>query len=74
MMKLPLLLVMIAPTFAAEESRFALWTPAAIQQREQVLMKSVAHVSSWFAEHEAMPAVHAIERADGEDYAVRHRA
>jgi len=42
MMRLPLLLVLIAPSFAAEESRFAMWTPAAIQQREEVLKKSVA--------------------------------
>ena len=42
MIRLPLLLLLIAPSFAAEESSFALWTPAAIQQREEVLMKSIA--------------------------------
>jgi mannose-6-phosphate isomerase-like protein (cupin superfamily) len=42
MMRLPLLLLLIAPSFAAEESSFALWTPAAIQQREEMLMKSIA--------------------------------
>jgi len=42
MTRLPLLLLLIAPTFAAEESSFALWTPSAIGQREAVLMKSVA--------------------------------
>jgi hypothetical protein len=36
------LLLLIAPSFAAEESSFALWTPAAIQQREEMLMKSIA--------------------------------
>jgi hypothetical protein len=34
--------LLIAPSFAAEESSFALWTPAAIQQREEMLMKSIA--------------------------------
>jgi mannose-6-phosphate isomerase-like protein (cupin superfamily) len=42
MMKLAMLFLLIAPTFAAEESRFAMWTPATIQQREEVLKKSVA--------------------------------
>jgi hypothetical protein len=42
MMRLPLLLLLIAPSFAAQESKFALWTSAAIQQREEVLKKSVA--------------------------------
>jgi mannose-6-phosphate isomerase-like protein (cupin superfamily) len=42
MMRLSLLLLLIAPSFAAEESRFAMWTPAEIQQREDVLKKSVA--------------------------------
>jgi hypothetical protein len=42
MMRLPLLLLLIAPSFGAEESSFALWTPAAIQQREEMLMKSIA--------------------------------
>ena len=42
MMRLPLLLLLIATSFAAEESHFAMWTPAAIQQREDVLKKSVA--------------------------------
>ena len=41
MTKLPLLLLLIAPSFAAVESRFALWTSAAIQQREDVLETSV---------------------------------
>jgi mannose-6-phosphate isomerase-like protein (cupin superfamily) len=36
------LLLLIAPSFGAEESSFALWTPAAIQQREEMLMKSIA--------------------------------
>src|SRR6516162_7309722 len=42
MTRLALLLLLITPSFAAEESTFALWTPAAIGQREAVLMKSVA--------------------------------
>src|SRR5258708_30400336 len=42
MMRLCLLLVLFAPAFMAEESSFALWTPAAIGQREAVLMKNVA--------------------------------
>jgi hypothetical protein len=42
MMRLPVLLLLTALSFAAEESSFALWTPAALQQREEVLMKSVA--------------------------------
>ena len=36
------MLLLIAPSFAAEESRFAQWTRVAIQQREEALMKSVA--------------------------------
>ena len=42
MTRLPLLLLLIAPSFGAEKSSSALWTPLAIQQREEVLMKSVA--------------------------------
>jgi len=42
MIRPTLLFLLIAPSFAAQESSFALWTPAAIQQREAVLMKSVA--------------------------------
>jgi hypothetical protein len=41
MMRLWLLLLLIASSFAAEESSFALWTPSAIQQREATLMKRV---------------------------------
>ena len=42
MTRLPLLLLLIAPSFAAEESTFAQWTTVAIGQREALLMKSVA--------------------------------
>lgn len=42
MTRLCLLLLMFAPSFVAEESSFALWTPAAIGQREAALMKNVA--------------------------------
>jgi len=42
MTKLPLLLLLLRVSFAAEQSRFAMWTAAAIQQREDVLKKSVA--------------------------------
>jgi hypothetical protein len=42
MMRLCLLLLLFAPSFVAEESSFALWTPAAIGQREAALMKNVA--------------------------------
>lgn len=45
MMRTPLLLLLIAVSFAAEESSFALWTPVAIQQRKEALMKSVKPVS-----------------------------
>jgi len=41
MMRLCLLVVLLAPSFAAEESRFALWTPAAVGQHEAALMKNV---------------------------------
>ena len=37
-----LLLLLLVPSFAAEESSFALWTPSAIGQREAVLMTHVA--------------------------------
>jgi hypothetical protein len=39
--QLTLLLLTIVLSFAAEESTFALWTPAAIQQREAALKKNV---------------------------------
>lgn len=42
MMRLCLLLFLFAPAFVAEESSFALWTPAVITQREAALMKNVA--------------------------------
>jgi hypothetical protein len=42
MMRRCLFLVLLTPTFAAEQSSFALWTPAAIDQREARLMKNVA--------------------------------
>ena len=42
MMRLCLLLLLFAPAFVAEESSFALWSPAAIGQREAALMKNVA--------------------------------
>src|SRR5580704_9071759 len=42
MMRLCLLILLFAPAFVAEESSFALWTPAAIRQREAALMKNVA--------------------------------
>src|SRR4029077_6995202 len=42
MMRLCLFLLLFAPSFMAEESSFALWTPAAIGQREAALMKNVA--------------------------------
>src|SRR5271155_145797 len=42
MTRLCLFLLLFAPTFAAEESSFALWTTSAIEQREAKLMKNVA--------------------------------
>jgi hypothetical protein len=42
MMRLCLLLVLIAPSFAADESSFALWSRSAIAQREAALMKNLA--------------------------------
>ena len=36
------LLLLIAPSFAANESTFALWTRSAIEQQEAALMKNVA--------------------------------
>jgi hypothetical protein len=42
MMRVCLFLFLFAPSFAAEESRFALWTTTAIGQREATLMKNVA--------------------------------
>jgi hypothetical protein len=36
------LLLLIAPSFAADESSFAVWTPFVIGQREAALMKNVA--------------------------------
>jgi hypothetical protein len=41
MMRPRLLLLLIAPSFAADESSFALWAPSAIEQREAALMKNV---------------------------------
>ena len=41
MKRLAILFLAIVPTFAAEDSIFALWTPAAIQQREAALAKNV---------------------------------
>ena len=42
MMRACLFLMLFAPTFAAEESSFALWTLSAIKQHEATLMKNVA--------------------------------
>ena len=42
MMRAFLLLLLLVPSFAAEESSFALWTPSAIGAREAALMKHVA--------------------------------
>jgi len=42
MTRLCLVLLLFAPTFAAEKSSFALWTASAIEQRENILMKNVA--------------------------------
>jgi hypothetical protein len=42
MMRRCLFLLLLAPSFAAEQSSFALWTHSAIDQREAVLMKHVA--------------------------------
>ena len=42
MIRLCLFLVLFAPSFAAEESSFALWTLSAIGQREAKLMNHVA--------------------------------
>ena len=42
MMRPALLLLLIAPSFAANESTFAMWTPSAIGQREAVLRQHVA--------------------------------
>ena len=41
MKRLAILFLAIIPSFAAEDSTFALWTPAAIQQREAELAKHV---------------------------------
>ncbi|MGD0027218.1 MAG: hypothetical protein ABSC37_21775 [Xanthobacteraceae bacterium] len=41
MMRFAVLLLAIVPSFAAEDSNFALWTPAAIKQREAALTKMV---------------------------------
>jgi len=41
MMRPRLLHLLIAPSFAADESSFALWAPSAIEQREAALMKNV---------------------------------
>jgi hypothetical protein len=35
-------LLLFAPSFAAEQSSFALWTPSAIVQREAMLIKNVS--------------------------------
>ena len=40
-MRLIILTLAFAPLFAAENSSFALWTPAALQQREAALRKNV---------------------------------
>ncbi len=42
MMRRCLFVFLLAPSFAAEQSSFALWTPSAIDQREAGLMKHVA--------------------------------
>jgi len=42
MMRLCPFLLLFAPSFAAEESSFALWTTSAIEQREAKLVKTVA--------------------------------
>ena len=42
MMRPGLLLLLIAPSFAANESTFARWTPSLITQHEARLMKNVA--------------------------------
>ena len=42
MMRLWLFILWFAPSFAAEESSFALWTPSVIGQHEGRLMKNVA--------------------------------
>ena len=41
MKRLAILFLAIVPSFAAEDSTFALWTPAAIQQRQTALAKNV---------------------------------
>jgi hypothetical protein len=42
MMRPCLLFLLMAPSFAADESSFALWTPSAIEQQEAKLKKHVA--------------------------------
>ena len=42
MIRSSLLILLLVPSFAAEESSFALWTPRAIGEREAALMKHVA--------------------------------
>ena len=42
MMRACLLFLLFVPSFAAEKSNFALWTPSTIDQRETMLMKNVA--------------------------------
>ena len=42
MMRPCLVLLLLTPSFAAEESTFALWTPSAISEHEATLMKHVA--------------------------------
>ena len=42
MMRRCLPILLLVPSFAAEQSTFALWTPAAIGQREAVLLKNIA--------------------------------
>jgi hypothetical protein len=42
MMRAGLVLFLFAPSFAAEKSSFALWTPSVIDQQEAILMKNVA--------------------------------
>jgi mannose-6-phosphate isomerase-like protein (cupin superfamily) len=42
MMRACFVLLLLAPSFAAEKSAFALWTPSGIEQQQATLMKNVA--------------------------------
>ena len=42
MLRRYLFLILLAPSFAAEQSTFALWTPSTIAEREAALMQKVA--------------------------------